>query len=250
MTVTTSFQAENLKPFEIAIDRPSPKFLGFLRKHYKLQSYVRQICWQLPCAHCTCRHDAVGLLCIMLWTFIHTGQQLCSVWSVLHNLYRCVYIEIRWRSVLRVLPGNTCPFALLFMYSWPICLMSWPLLFSFFFWFVDVSHKSRRNSLQKNEPKATLLSSTSNITTKSPPGKMVEWLGSFNTQSQPPQKLTPNKTETGERKGIPGSDNDYQAADHYKNQVGVQMVSQNHLKEISSRNTLIRLRDKWKTFIL
>ena len=81
-------------------------------------------------------------------------------------------------------------------------LLPWP-----FCWFVDVSHKSRRNSLQKNEAKATLLSSTSNITTKSPPGKMVEWLGSFNTQSQPPQKLTSNRTETGERKGIPGDDN-------------------------------------------
>ena len=26
-------QAENLKPFEIAIDRPSPKFLGLLKKN-------------------------------------------------------------------------------------------------------------------------------------------------------------------------------------------------------------------------
>ncbi len=36
-------QLEEVKPQELAIDRPSPKFLNFLRKHYKLQSFVKQV---------------------------------------------------------------------------------------------------------------------------------------------------------------------------------------------------------------
>ncbi|XP_064395604.1 alpha-tubulin N-acetyltransferase 1-like isoform X2 [Halichondria panicea] len=35
-------KAENVKPYEVAIDRPSPKFLGFLKKHYQLASFVSQ----------------------------------------------------------------------------------------------------------------------------------------------------------------------------------------------------------------
>ena len=41
-------QAEQKKPFELAIDRPSPKFLGFLRKHYNLQSHVKQASHHSP----------------------------------------------------------------------------------------------------------------------------------------------------------------------------------------------------------
>lgn len=35
-------QNEDLQPFEVAIDRPSTKFLKFLQKHYNLQSFVKQ----------------------------------------------------------------------------------------------------------------------------------------------------------------------------------------------------------------
>ncbi|KAL5484497.1 hypothetical protein EMCRGX_G021010 [Ephydatia muelleri] len=35
-------EAEQKKAFEIAIDRPSPKFISFLKKHYNLQSHVKQ----------------------------------------------------------------------------------------------------------------------------------------------------------------------------------------------------------------
>lgn len=33
---------ENIKPELIAYDRPSPKFIGFLRKYYNLLNYVPQ----------------------------------------------------------------------------------------------------------------------------------------------------------------------------------------------------------------
>ena len=36
-------QGEGVKPCEVAIDRPSAKFLSFLRKHYNLQSYINQV---------------------------------------------------------------------------------------------------------------------------------------------------------------------------------------------------------------
>lgn len=35
-------QYENIDPNRIAYDRPSPKLLGFLRKHYELKDYVPQ----------------------------------------------------------------------------------------------------------------------------------------------------------------------------------------------------------------
>lgn len=35
-------QIEKLEPFQLAIDRPSPKFLGFLRKHYGLFNFRSQ----------------------------------------------------------------------------------------------------------------------------------------------------------------------------------------------------------------
>lgn len=35
---------EGVKVKELAIDRPSAKLLSFLKKHYKLQSYVKQVC--------------------------------------------------------------------------------------------------------------------------------------------------------------------------------------------------------------
>ena len=38
-----SVQMENVKPSEMAIDRPSSKFLGFLKKHYNLHSFVKQV---------------------------------------------------------------------------------------------------------------------------------------------------------------------------------------------------------------
>jgi alpha-tubulin N-acetyltransferase 1 len=33
---------EGVKPHELGYDRPSPKLLGFLRKHYHLANYVPQ----------------------------------------------------------------------------------------------------------------------------------------------------------------------------------------------------------------
>lgn len=36
-------QGEEVKPFEVAIDRPSSKFLGFLKKHYDLHSSIDQV---------------------------------------------------------------------------------------------------------------------------------------------------------------------------------------------------------------
>uniref|UniRef100_A0A1X7T082 N-acetyltransferase domain-containing protein n=1 Tax=Amphimedon queenslandica TaxID=400682 RepID=A0A1X7T082_AMPQE len=33
---------EGLSAFEVAIDRPSSKFLSFLQRHYQLSSYVKQ----------------------------------------------------------------------------------------------------------------------------------------------------------------------------------------------------------------
>lgn len=33
---------ENKNPANIAYDKPSPKFLGFLKKHYDLISYIPQ----------------------------------------------------------------------------------------------------------------------------------------------------------------------------------------------------------------
>ncbi len=41
--VVCLLQFERVKPLELAIDRPSPKFLGFLKKHYKLLSFVKQV---------------------------------------------------------------------------------------------------------------------------------------------------------------------------------------------------------------
>lgn len=38
----TMLEAEQKRAFEVAIDRPSPKFLSFLKKYYNLQSYVKQ----------------------------------------------------------------------------------------------------------------------------------------------------------------------------------------------------------------
>uniref|UniRef100_A0A1X7SI81 N-acetyltransferase domain-containing protein n=1 Tax=Amphimedon queenslandica TaxID=400682 RepID=A0A1X7SI81_AMPQE len=35
-------QEEGLSAFEVAIDRPSSKFLSFLQRHYQLSSYVKQ----------------------------------------------------------------------------------------------------------------------------------------------------------------------------------------------------------------
>jgi hypothetical protein len=35
-------QAEGVRPHDIAYDRPSPKLLAFLRKHYRLSNYVKQ----------------------------------------------------------------------------------------------------------------------------------------------------------------------------------------------------------------
>ena len=35
-------QIEQVEPFQLAIDRPSPKFLGFLRKHYGLFNFRSQ----------------------------------------------------------------------------------------------------------------------------------------------------------------------------------------------------------------
>jgi len=34
---------ENIAPFQLAIDRPSPKFVNFLKKHYKLENPLNQI---------------------------------------------------------------------------------------------------------------------------------------------------------------------------------------------------------------
>lgn len=37
------FQKESIEPQKLAIDRPSDKFLGFLRKHYNLDSPIKQM---------------------------------------------------------------------------------------------------------------------------------------------------------------------------------------------------------------
>lgn len=34
--------AEEIKPDRLAYDRPSPKLLGFLKKHYNLKNYIPQ----------------------------------------------------------------------------------------------------------------------------------------------------------------------------------------------------------------
>lgn len=36
-------QEEGLSAFEVAIDRPSAKFLSFLQRHYQLHSFVKQV---------------------------------------------------------------------------------------------------------------------------------------------------------------------------------------------------------------
>ncbi len=36
-------QAENIKPNHLAIDRPSPKFIRFLEKHYGLKAFIPQV---------------------------------------------------------------------------------------------------------------------------------------------------------------------------------------------------------------
>lgn len=38
-----SLQEENIEPVKLAIDRPSEKFLGFLKKHYGLSGAIPQM---------------------------------------------------------------------------------------------------------------------------------------------------------------------------------------------------------------
>ena len=42
-TEQNTFQRENIEPSSLAIDRPSHKFINFLRKHYGLKTTIRQV---------------------------------------------------------------------------------------------------------------------------------------------------------------------------------------------------------------